>query len=212
MSALNLKTAASLMVHLLLVPTTVEGFQHYHRVSICHLASSSSTAERGNTVLFNTQGDDNDDDDWSSSLPLSKSPTPFSQQLEQGKFNPLDYRGKSKTNRSSGSAQAQVNLRSMRMSSMTDDLLNSLGNKAAMRAVLEENRDFLLEPLESEETLAGSGSIYTPDMSRSERYQAYRKNVNKRLESSNNAKAKAVLTAMRDFVLEFENEGPLQNE
>ena len=154
MSALNLKTAASLMVHLLLVPTTVEGFQHYHRVSICHLASSSSTAERGNTVLFNTQGDDNDDDDWSSSLPLSKSPTPFSQQLEQGKFNPLDYRGKSKTNRSSGSAQAQVNLRSMRMSSMTDDLLNSLGNKAAMRAVLEENRDFLLEPLESEETLA----------------------------------------------------------
>lgn len=95
------------------------------------------------------------------------------------------------------------------MTSLTDDLLNGLGNQAAVRAILEENRDFLLEPLESEDSVAGSGSIYTPGMTRSERYETYRKSVNKRLESSKNAKATAVLTAMRDFVLEFENKEPL---
>jgi hypothetical protein len=41
-------------------------------------------------------------------------------------------------------------------------------------------------------------------MTRAERYQAYRASMNERIESSRNLKVKAVLQAMRDFVLEFE--------
>jgi len=113
-----------------------------------------------------------------------------------------------KSSRSPGSAPPRVDLRSVRMSSLTSDLLNSLGDESEMRSILEDNRDFLLEPLEVEDSLAASGSIYTPDMSRLERYQAYRKSVEERLISSKNEKAKKVLTAMRDYVLTFENDSP----
>eukprot|EP00536_Pseudo-nitzschia_multiseries_P007058 jgi/Psemu1/286861/fgenesh1_pg.158_\ len=214
MSAFTFNVFSFLALQLILLSTTVEGFQTAHRVSVLSQSLESwSTTARGNTRVFNSKNEDggNDDgdqdqDSWKSPLPLS---SPLSQQLEQGTFNPLAYQGKSKTNRPSGNAQAQVSLRSLRMTSLTDDLLNGLGNQAAVRAILEENRDFLLEPLESEDSVAGSGSIYTPGMTRSERYETYRKSVNKRLESSKNAKATAVLTAMRDFVLEFENKEPL---
>mmetsp|Transcript_4408 Transcript_4408/g.9558 ORF Transcript_4408/g.9558 Transcript_4408/m.9558 type:complete len:214 (-) Transcript_4408:606-1247(-) len=209
MSAFNLNFVASLTLQLLLLSTstTVEGFQNNNDLISRCLASPSSTTVKVDTRVFNSNDDVNDDDEdpWSSSPPISKTSSPLSQQLEQGTFNPLNYRGKNKTNRSSGSAQAQVSLRALRMSSFTDDLLNSLGDKTATRAILEENRDFLLEPLESEDSLAGSGSIYTPEMSRAERYQTYKNSVNKRLESSKNPTAKAVLTAMRDFVMEFED-------
>jgi len=40
------------------------------------------------------------------------------------------------------------------MSSLTGDLLNSIGDETAMRTILEDNRDFLLEPLEEEDALA----------------------------------------------------------
>jgi len=209
MSAFNLNFVASLTLQLLLLSTstTVEGFQNNNDLISRCLASPSSTTVKVDTRVFNSNDDVNDDDEdpWSSSPPISKTSSPLSQQLEQGTFNPLNYRGKNKTNRSSGSAQSQVSLRALRMSSFTDDLLNSLGDKTATRAILEENRDFLLEPLESEDSLAGSGSIYTPEMSRAERYQTYKNSVNKRLESSKNPTAKAVLTAMRDFVMEFED-------
>ena len=159
MSAFNLNLVASWTLQLLLLSTstTVEGFQNNnHRISR-RLVSASSTTVKGDTRLFNSiddVNDDNDDDPWSSSPPISKTSSPLSQQLEQGTFNPLNYRGKNKTNRSSGNSQAQVSLRALRMSSFTDDLLNSLGDKTATRAILEENRDFLLEPLESEDSLA----------------------------------------------------------
>lgn len=143
-------------------------------------------------------------------MPISKTLS-VSSQLEQGKFNPFDYKRNKKSSRSVGIASAQVDIRSLRMSSLTNDLLNSLGDETAMRSILEENRDFLLEPLEVEDSVVTSGSIYTPDMSRAERYRAYRKSVDERLESSKNEKAKTVLTAMRDYVLEFELESPFQN-
>jgi len=209
MPALNLQlVASSLMLltpRLLQLSATVEGFQN-HCVS---RLTPTPNIIRGGTRTFNSINDDDDDDDGesSTSLPLS-TPSSTSSQLEKGEFNPFDYQRNNKSSRSSGSAPPRVDLRSLRMSSLTGDLLNGLGDEAAMRTILEENRDFLLEPLEVEDSLAASGSIYTPDMSRLERYRAYRKSVEQRLESSGNEKAKAVLTAMKDYVLEFENESP----
>mmetsp|Transcript_19266 Transcript_19266/g.53692 ORF Transcript_19266/g.53692 Transcript_19266/m.53692 type:complete len:189 (-) Transcript_19266:106-672(-) len=159
MSAMNFRVVPFLAFQLLLLSTTVEGFQNVHRAS--RSLASLPTAARLTTRALNTKGnndhdddDDDDDDSWTTSLPLSSSSSSLSQQLDRGKFNPLDYQRKNKTNRPSGNAQAQVSLRSLRMTSLTDDILNSLGDQAAVRAILEENKDFLLEPLESEDSLA----------------------------------------------------------
>lgn len=205
----NLQLVASLLMllltaQLLLLSGTVEGF---HNNCVSRL-TSTTTFIRERTTIFNSNNneDEDEDDDSSLSMPLSST----SSQLEQGNFNPFDYKtAGSKSSRSSGSAPPRVDIRSIRMGSLTTDLLNSLGDEAVMRTILEDNRDFLLEPLEVEDSLAASGSIYTPDMSRLERYQAYRQSVEERLKSSNNEKAKAVLTAMKDYVLEFENESPV---
>lgn len=204
MPALNSQVVVSSLIlllasQLLLLPTTVGGFQ-----SRCASQPPSTTATslRVGTILFNSQEDDQDDDS-PLSVPLSKP----SSSLEEGTFNPFDYQRGTKR---AGSTPPRVDLRSMRMSSLTGDLLDSLGDNVAMRTILEDNRDFLLEPLEVADSLAASGStIYTPNMTRSERYQAYKRSVEERLKSSKSPKAKAVLTAMKDYVLEFEDEGPV---
>lgn len=189
-------------LQLFLLSAKVDGFQNH---CISPSPSSLVTTIRYDARMWNSN---NDDDESLSSLPVSTPSSPISQ-LEQGAFNPLDYQRNTKTSRSSSSAPPRVDLRSIRMSSLTTDILNSLGDAAAIRTILEDNRAFLLEPLEVEDSMAASGSpIYTPDMSRAERYRAYKRSVDDRLQSSRNEKAKAVLTAMKDYVLEFENESP----
>jgi len=206
MSPLNPQLVVSSLViltaHLLLLSATVEGFQNHF---VSRPTSRTIIVGRGTRMFISKDEVENNDD--SLTLPILK-PSSASSQLEQGSFNPFDYQRNNKSSRSPGSSPPRVVLRSVRMSSLTNDLLNSLGDETAMRAILEENRDFLLEPLEEEESLAGSGSIYTPDMTRLERYRAYRKSVEERLKASKNEKAKAVLTAMKDYVLEFEDETP----
>merc|ERR1711937_534158 len=105
-------------------------------------------ARRDTTQMSNTNnssdGDGGDwDDDAALPLPTSK-PVTTSSQLEDGTFNPFNYQRNNKSSRSS--TGGQIDLRSLRMSSLANDLLNNLGNEAMMREILEDNRDFLLEP------------------------------------------------------------------
>lgn len=207
MPAFNIQLVVSSLMLLafqfLLLSTCVGGFQNHCASHLTFTASALSL--RDSTILFNSKDKDEDDDDDVPSVPLS---TPCSQ-LEEGTFNPFDYQKGTKSNRSASITAPRVDIRSLRMSYITGDLLNSLGDDAEMLTILEDNRDFLLEPLEVPDSLAASGSIYTPDMTRSERYQAYRKSVEDRLKGSNNKKAKTVLTAMKDYVLEFEEQSPM---
>jgi hypothetical protein len=46
--------------------------------------------------------------------------------------------------------------------------------------------------------------VYTSEMSRAERYQAYRKFMDERLLAATKPQARAVLASMRDFVLRYE--------
>jgi len=156
MPTLNLQRIVSslmvLLVHLILLSVSAKGFQN-HPVSY---PSSMARARRDTTQMSNTNnssdGDGGDwDDDASLPLPTSK-PVTTSSQLEDGTFNPFNYQRNNKSSRSSGGGQ--VDLRSLRMSSLTNDLLNNLGNEAMMREILEDNRDFLLEPLEVEDSVA----------------------------------------------------------
>ena len=184
------RVASLLTFQLLFLSTRVAGFQNCRAFNARH-----------ETVIFTTNDDENNDTPFS--VPLS---TESSSPIQEG-FNPLAYqKGDKKANMNSAT---KLDIRSMRMSSLTGDLLNAIGDATATRQLLEENRDFLLEPLEVPDSLAASASdIYTPNMTRSERYQAYRENVEARLANSKNGQARAVLTAMKDFVLEFEEKGP----
>lgn len=135
-------------------------------------------------------------------------------------FNPLRYdaskhvtsptmEASSKTARIAGKS-AQISLRATQMQELNRALLDAVGTsdiaarQTALTHILRQYRDFLLEPLEDVSTVLDGDSIYTPQMSRAERFQAYRTSMNERIESSQNLKVKAVLQAMRDFVLEFE--------
>ena len=53
---------------------------------------------------------------------------------------------------SSSTSSRKISLRSVRMGSLTNEILNVLGDEKEIRIILEENRDFLLEPLEEEDT------------------------------------------------------------
>ena len=156
MPTLNLQRIVSylmvLLVHLILLSVSAKGFQNH---PVPH-PSSMARARCGTTQISETNnssnGDGGDwDDDASLPLPTSK-PVTTSSQLEDGTFNPFNYQRNNKSSRSS--TGGQVDLRSLRMSSLTNDLLNNLGNEAMMREILEDNRDFLLEPLEVEDSVA----------------------------------------------------------
>ena len=74
----------------------------------------------------------------------------------------------------------------------------------AVRTVLDSYRDFLLEPLEEQDAVLDPDSIYKPSMTRRQRYEAYRQEMDRRLSQARSKQAQAVLTAMKEYVLEFE--------
>jgi hypothetical protein len=112
-----------------------------------------------------------------------------------------------------------ISLRKTRMQDLTRQLLDALGevsvdrrgsdknkdnNEDALRQILDDHRDFLLEPLEDQDAVLDPDSIYKPNMTRLERYDVYRSSMDQRIGASRSGQACAVLTAMRDYVLEFE--------
>lgn len=123
-------------------------------------------------------------------------------------FNPLKYQtsGSSKTKSVYDYAGTQISLRQTTMSEMTNKLLNSVGDAETTNSILEEYQDFLLEPLEDQDAVLETGSIYSSGMSRQDRYAAYRNSMNARVASCKNGNVRQVLTSMRDYVLSHEND------
>jgi hypothetical protein len=130
------------------------------------------------------------------------------QQQQQGndtkenKFNPFDY----SASRSMSSINYSGTLISLRKTTMTE-LLNELLNMdtvTSMQPILENYKDFLLEPLEDMDAVLDPDSIYTSTMNREARYLSYQKSMQERIGQANNNKVKVVLTAMKDYVLSFQ--------
>ena len=171
-SYLQLITTSWLIVlslHLLLLPVmvlVVTGFHnnnnllpttHRHR----HLLLCNQ--KKPTIRIFNTKNDDdtqpiivnndndNDDDDKKSSSILSPTSSSSASSLGEG-FNPLDYR-RSNTGVLSSTKSTRISVRSIRMAALTNELLNALGDENAIRIILQDNRDFLLEPLEEDDIL-----------------------------------------------------------
>lgn len=163
-----------LSLQLFLLPA-VTGFYNIHRIDdslllpTCVPLSSTTITRSSMTIrdptykyrlnqrksirIFNTVNDDDSDDDDSSLLPLPSS----SSSLGEG-FNPFDYRrsntGISSSNNNSALSSQKSSIRSIRMGSLTNELLNVIGDEKSIRTILEDSRDFLLEPLEEEDALA----------------------------------------------------------
>ena len=90
------------------------------------------------------------------------------------------------------------------MQQVVNELLNVVDQPPEFtRAILEQNTEFLLEPLEDNQAVLDPDSIYTSGMTRNERYDTYEKSMQERLDSAKKPSVKKVLTALKDFVLSF---------
>lgn len=124
-------------------------------------------------------------------------------------FNPLNYSRTSSGSKVSvsstyASERQVISLRKTTMSELVNELVNTNGTSEAMNPILQNFKDFLLEPLEDDEAVLDPDSIYKPNMSRQERYQAYNNSMEERIKKARSPQGKQVLMAMQEFFLSFE--------
>jgi hypothetical protein len=120
-------------------------------------------------------------------------------------FNPFSYQtDKNKKSSLDNYAGTQISLRKTTMQALINELLDTVQDPEQMQAILQANRDFLLETIEEKEAVLDSDSVYTFNMSRAERYQAYRNVMQERLSTAKNPAVRQVLTALYDFVTSHE--------
>jgi hypothetical protein len=117
-------------------------------------------------------------------------------------FNPFSYQT-DKNKKSSGNPNI-ISLRKTSMQTLTYEMLDSVQDPELLQTMLQDNRDFLLETLEDKEAVLDPDSVYTYNMSRAERYQAYRNTMQERMSTAKNPAVRQVLTALYDFVTSHE--------
>ena len=93
-----------------------------------------------------------------------------------------------------------VSPRSMRMKELTTDLLACISDNESVSDLLKANEEFLLEQLNNIDAVLEPDSVFTPSMSRSERFEQYRRVMEERIRTARVPAAKNVLTALKDFV------------
>ena len=94
----------------------------------------------------------------------------------------------------------QVSPRQMRMKELTTTLLACISDDESVAKVLQSNEEFLLEQLNNLDAVLEPDSIFTPNMSRSERFEQYRQVMEERIRTARAPVAKNVLRALQDFV------------
>lgn len=115
-------------------------------------------------------------------------------------FNPFKaQQGPPRSERAPGPI---FNLRKIRMSKITSDCLQQ-SSIDAMKGILLDEKKFLLEPLEDRDAVVDEDSIYTPDMSRDERYEAHRVSMQERVQKAKDPSARKVLTALMEFTASY---------
>lgn len=146
--------------YLLILPVVVvevTGFLNNNN-NLCNQKSSTRIFNINNDddtqpiIEGNDDDEDYDDDDDNSSILSPMSSSSSSSSLIDEGFNPLNYR-RSNTGVLSSTKSTRISIRSVRMASLTNELLNALGDENAIRIILQDNRDFLLQPLEEDDIL-----------------------------------------------------------
>lgn len=95
-------------------------------------------------------------------------------------------------------------MRKVHMQELTQDIMRNINDDASILAILENAREFLLEPFESENAVLDPDSIFEPGMSRPEKFERYRSIMNKRIDDAKNQSLKKLLQSMMDYVVQFE--------
>jgi hypothetical protein len=136
-------------------------------------------------------------------------------ELTPGSFNPFKYdaklglsaSGKPSAVRREQSDNNIVSLRRTQMQALTNSMLNAVPfAKETLLLILQENKEFLLEPLENDFAVQENDSIYLSCANRNERYRAFADSMESRLLKVRDPSVRLVLQTMKDFVLEFEAE------
>jgi hypothetical protein len=98
----------------------------------------------------------------------------------------------------------QISPRAMKMAELTSTLLNSISDDIATHEILLQNEHFLLEQFNNVDCVLEEGSIFTPDMSREERFKRYRLVMGERIDKARVPAARGVLCKLMEFVLSRE--------
>ena len=158
--------------------------------------------------------DNNDDGSSSSSNTSSRSNLPPG-------FNPLNYnaaadrtgppRAGSFSNRLNNNKTNVISLRQTQMQQIMGQLLTAVSsrrgsnsNDDAVQVILNEHRDFLLEPLDNDQSVQGDDSIYAKCSTRAERYQVFSSTMEERIARARDPSTRQVLSALQYFVLDCE--------
>jgi hypothetical protein len=171
-----------------LLRTEAFSVQTQTRRSACHgtaFRHSSKTIRSAFPGTDKTAGNDGDGNEFSN-------------------FNPFSYQTDKNKNSSMDNYALQISLRKTNMQALINELLDTVRDPEQLQAILQANREFLLEPIEEKDAVLDSDSVYTFNMSRAERYQAYRNVMEERMSTAKNPAVKQVLSALYDFVTSHE--------
>ena len=84
---------------------------------------------------------------------------------------------------------------------MNDLLQNATEDDEVLRQILSKNEELLLEPLEEDDAVMDSDSIYSVGMTREERFRRYEEVMGEREAKAVNRSVLRILTLMKEFVL-----------
>jgi hypothetical protein len=174
----------------LMISVAVSGF-----VAPTHSSHATSTWPRASSPLFSGDKNDNESNEFGSFNPFQ----PGSKMPSGGGFGILTNDDRKQPS-SPTTPGGLVSPRSMRMKELTTDLLACISDDESVSRLLQTNEEFLLEQLNNIDAVLEPDSVFTPSMSRSERYEQYRRVMEERIRNARVPAAKNVLKALMDFV------------
>jgi hypothetical protein len=90
------------------------------------------------------------------------------------------------------------------MKQITNAMLHVVPDHDKIVTILQDNQDFILEPLDDDMAVQDVDSIYLSCRNRTERYRTFQQSIHQRLTSVQDRAVRQVVTALLDFVLSHE--------
>ena len=90
------------------------------------------------------------------------------------------------------------------MKDLTIEMMSNIDDDEKLQELMENAKDFMLEPLENDNAVLDLDSIYEAGMSRAQRYARYRETAEERISKASRSSLKKLLQSMMDYVLKYE--------
>jgi hypothetical protein len=97
----------------------------------------------------------------------------------------------------------QISLRELTMKQIMNDMIHAVPDYDRVHSILQTNREFLLEPLEDDDTMAMEHS--TPNDPRRQRYAAFSVELQSRIRRARNPSVQQILRQYHDFVMSHQS-------